>query len=230
MNAAREGRGLGGIPPSLANALTTAWNEVLYRNNAAGGLQMVARALEQNPLSSVSATNRPYLRLARLYAQAGQPARGRQWLDEWEAEVNAELRVSQDPGLHEARGTIALAEDRYDEAIEEFRAREVAPRFTASGTFELAQAYDRAGNADSAAAIYERFVNMPGPGRRIFADAFQLPVTYHRLGELYEERDRDKAVEYYSRFVELWQNADEELQPQVREVRGRIARLVGERR
>ncbi len=42
-------------------------------------------------------------------------------------------------------------------------------------------------------------------------------------------RDSQKAVEYYDRFVELWKDADEELQPVVRDVRARIARLVGER-
>ncbi len=52
-----------------------------------------------------------------------------------------------------------------------------------------------------------------------------------RLGELYEERnDRDKAVEYYNELVELWKDADPELQPQVEDVRGRIARLEGEGR
>ncbi|MCH6548041.1 MAG: hypothetical protein IH798_06300, partial [Gemmatimonadetes bacterium] len=57
-----------------------------------------------------------------------------------------------------------------------------------------------------------------------------LPAAYQRLGELHEERgNREKAVEYYNRFVELWENADPELQPVVEDVRGRIARLVGER-
>lgn len=50
-----------------------------------------------------------------------------------------------------------------------------------------------------------------------------------RLGELYEEAgDRDKAVEFYSQFVELWTDADAELQPLVEDVRGRIARLMEE--
>jgi hypothetical protein len=44
-----------------------------------------------------------------------------------------------------------------------------------------------------------------------------------------ESGDRDKAIDYYNNFVELWEGADEELQDQVRDVRGRIARLVGER-
>jgi hypothetical protein len=50
------------------------------------------------------------------------------------------------------------------------------------------------------------------------------------MGQLYEERDDiDRAVEYYNNFVDLWDEADESLQPQVQDVRNRIARLIGER-
>ena len=52
-----------------------------------------------------------------------------------------------------------------------------------------------------------------------------------RLGELYEARnDRDNAIEYYNRFIELWKDADPELQPQLEDVRRRLAALVGETR
>ena len=37
--------------------------------------------------------------------------------------------------------------------------------------------------------------------------------------------DRQRAVAHYSRFVSLWDRADPELQPKVREVRERLARL-----
>jgi hypothetical protein len=60
-------------------------------------------------------------------------------------------------------------------------------------------------------------------------EADVLAATYKRLGELHEARGaREKAVEYYNSFVELWANADEELQGQVSDVRNRIARLVSE--
>ena len=50
-----------------------------------------------------------------------------------------------------------------------------------------------------------------------------------RLGELYEERgDRARALEYYGKFVDLWRNADPELQPQVTDVKQRMSRLAGE--
>ena len=66
---------------------------------------------------------------------------------------------------------------------------------------------------------------------RFAADRNWYAAVHRRLGELYEERgDREKAVEYYSRLVELWNDADPELQLVVEDVRARIARLVGEPR
>ena len=57
------------------------------------------------------------------------------------------------------------------------------------------------------------------------------PIVLRRLGEFYEERgDSERAVGHYANFVELWENADPDLQPVVEDVRARIARLVGERR
>ena len=60
-------------------------------------------------------------------------------------------------------------------------------------------------------------------------DDVWLGPTYRRLGELYEQRgDREKALDYYGRFVELWKDADSDLQPLVRETKDRMARLAGE--
>jgi hypothetical protein len=43
---------------------------------------------------------------------------------------------------------------------------------------------------------------------------------------MYEAKGNiDKALTHYSAFVDLWKNADPELQPRVRDVRGRIERL-----
>ena len=94
---------------------------------------------------------------------------------------------------------------------------------------EAANAIDRAGRADSAIALYERALGQP----TIFAGFFEVnwyPFALRRLGELYEARgDRDHAVEYYEKFIDLWRDADAELQPQVEDARRRLAGLVGER-
>ena len=57
-------------------------------------------------------------------------------------------------------------------------------------------------------------------------DRFQLARIFERLGELHQKcGERQRAIEYYQRFVDLWKDADPELQPTVRDVRARIERL-----
>ena len=99
----------------------------------------------------------------------------------------------------------------------------------------LGRAYELAGETDSAMTVYERYVTTPrayrviGVGRNIGSDAYFLAGIYQRLGELHEERGhRAKAIDYYGRFVDLWKEADPELQPRVAEARRRIIRLSGE--
>src|SRR4029077_1610353 len=109
------------------------------------------------------------------------------------------------------------------------RRRRIRRRDTESGGCgvcglpQLAEVYDRQGQADSARALYERYVETPGLLRwRI--DPAELAASYKRLGELYEARnDRKRAAGYYGKFVDLWKDADAELQPGVREVRARLA-------
>lgn len=127
-------------------------------------------------------------------------------------------------------GDIALAEHRYADAQREYRDGDaglcvtcVLPR--------LASAYDLGGNPDSAIAIFARYVETPDPfrlrdPRGAGVDADFLAGTYKRMGELWEAKgDKQKALGYYLKFVDLWKGADAELQPRVAEVRRRIARL-----
>ena len=55
------------------------------------------------------------------------------------------------------------------------------------------------------------------------------PMFLQRLGPLYEELgDTERALHYHRRLVELWADADPELQPQVEHARERIAALEGD--
>jgi eukaryotic-like serine/threonine-protein kinase len=93
----------------------------------------------------------------------------------------------------------------------------------------LAEAYDQAGVADSAIAVYERYLALEAEDMGSFDPWFYTPV-HRRLAELYDARgDRARAAEYYARFVELWRDADPELQPQVQSARERLAALAPER-
>jgi tetratricopeptide (TPR) repeat protein len=91
-------------------------------------------------------------------------------------------------------------------------------------------AWDRAGEADSAIAYYERAYRSPVSDEGS-EDAVFMPVGLMRLGDLYEQKgDRDKALLYYGKFVELRRDADRDLQPKVAEARARIAALSAEPR
>jgi tetratricopeptide (TPR) repeat protein len=99
---------------------------------------------------------------------------------------------------------------------------------TNCGLFEIAAAFVKLGQADSARYYYEQLLSHKGP-YAVYNDATQQAATYQRLGELYEQAgDRKKAIDYYLKLADLWKNADPELQPVVKDAHARIARLSGE--
>ncbi len=72
---------------------------------------------------------------------------------------------------------------------------------------------------------------MSTPGfNRIYQDSWTLAFTYLRLGELYAQSGEiDKAIEFYTRFVELWKDCDPELRPKVEAAQSVLMRLLQER-
>jgi len=176
--------------------------------------------------------NRRYPPFIGLFTQVGRTDRARQLTEEFHGLLDQ--RTLDLPGTRRAYqrsdGFMALADGRPEEAIEHLRAVRADNRECGfCELVELGDAYDQAGNADSALAYFERYLQTLG--NRMGADASWLARTYRRMGELYEARgNREKAVEYYGKFVDLWKGADPELQPAVSDVRQRMARLAGEGR
>ncbi len=63
------------------------------------------------------------------------------------------------------------------------------------------------------------------------ADPYNMAPTLFRLGQLYQDAgDTAHAMEYYGRFVDLWKNADPDLQPRVTEAKKAMAELAPDRR
>ena len=210
---------------------TLATFDLMMRDDPAGAARRVAEALEEYPVDSMDPLDAPFQTLAVFYARAGQVERARSMLAGFDAALTIEMRGARFPARHMALGLVATAEGRLDDAIDELRqAAEQSAGDPVYALPDLARAYDLAGNPDSAVAVFARFLTAPSIARAD-DDRLHLASSLKRLGELYEEQgDRDNAIQYYNRFVELWDNADPELQPQVADVRGRIARLVGEGR
>jgi tetratricopeptide (TPR) repeat protein len=213
----------------LSGATQLARFDLVYRGSAAAALDTVTAALRRFPLESIPAIDRPYPALIQLYADAGDATRAKRLMSEYERVVPEGIRRA-DWFRHMAAGALAEAEGRSADAIASYRAaREENGYCEFCGYFQIARVHAQAGDTDSARAYYERAVNTSSP-YRYFADGFETASAYQRLGELYEATgDRAQALEYYGRLIEMWQNADSQLQPIVRDVRARVARLSAER-
>ncbi len=178
------------------------------------------------PLTEMPALDRPYTQLAAMAAISGQPERAREILVEYEREVPEIIR-SKSTSYRRALGSIAAAEARFEEAVAEFRRSDFGP-CAHCALPGLADVYDRAGDRDSAVAVRERYLAISSFGRNFWDDTV-LGSTLERLGQLYDEAgDREKAAEYYARFVELWRDADPELQPRVEAAQRRIDEIFAE--
>jgi eukaryotic-like serine/threonine-protein kinase len=219
-----------GLPQEYLNAAASlAEFEISYRSRPAAGLAILAGALAKHPLDSIPPLDRPHIRLAWIYARAGDVDLAKRLMRQFERDVPEGIRR----GMwwrHWPEGYIALADGRKADALAAFRAGyDEAGSCMICGLYELAGVYDSMGQADSAIAFYERAVSTPATFGRLFGDGPTLAPSLKRLGELYEAKgDRKKATEYYGRFVELWKDADRELQPGVKEIRARLARLAQE--
>jgi tetratricopeptide (TPR) repeat protein len=140
----------------------------------------------------------------------------------------------QQANLHRALGEVELATGNPQNAIAEFRRSDVgydgAPASECAPCvfYDIARAYDAARQSDSAVANFERYLSTPFWGRMdLELDPVRVPAIRERLGQLYESMgNTEKAIENYRAFIDLWKNADPELQPRVADARKRLARLT----
>ena len=198
----------------------------------------IDKAIALYPLRNLAQADRPYFAVATMYARAGKPETAKAMIAAYRADIvdTAMLRFTS-ADLHNALGEIALSAKDPQTAIAEFRrgdteydgkpARECGPCVE----FNLARAFDAANMPDSTIGAYERFVNTPYFLRLEDTDPLGLAGAHKRLGELYEAKgDASKAIPHYERFIELWKNADPELQPLVADAKKRLARLTASER
>jgi DNA-binding SARP family transcriptional activator len=95
-----------------------------------------------------------------------------------------------------------------------------------------ALAFDALDRPDSARARYREAARIERDGAFPTAAAIAFPMAsvHRRIGELSEDlNDPAAALDAYGAFVDLWADADPELQPRVRAARERMRALTGER-
>lgn len=191
-----------------------------------GAIAAIDEADRRFPLEGVPVADRFYLLTAFVLTVVGERDRANSLLARWEAELEPGLK--RDPDRLGVQGIMALADGNHDEAIKAFKEWSGANRSESGPATWVGRAFEAAGEPDSAIAYYENYLEAGGP-MKFFGDQFNLTDVLVRLGKLYEERgDTAKAVRYYGRFVDLWKNADPELQDDVQSIRARMKRLLGE--
>jgi len=223
--AVSEGRPANSYSPFTDMAVLNA----VYRNDPARGKRLIDSVLAARPLAGVPADQRPYLTLAWAYAMLGDVAKARVLMTEAAATTDTTEARASEPFRTYILATIAMTERRPAEALKEYQ--RIDPRLSGCRTCLVAaigRAYDAAGQPDSAISWSERYLASAEESRG-FEDETSLGPTYRRLGELYEEKgNQAKAARYYQKFIDLWRDADPDLQPQVAEVKQKLAKVVGE--
>jgi tetratricopeptide (TPR) repeat protein len=185
------------------------------------------------PLSARLDVDRPDLLVSWAYGIMGRPDRARSILNSYNAAMtDTAVQRIQGPSIHLALGEILLAERKPLDAIVEFRKSDVLPDGPSNDCliclyWALGRAFDATNQPDSAIAMYERYLAEPNYARfDAMRDGVALPYIRRRLGELYEAKgDVAKATVQYRAFVDLWKNADPELQVRVSEVKRKLGRL-----
>ena len=156
-------------------------------------------------------------------------------LDRYRVEVSdTALRRDATAAMHTALGELALAERSAHQAVAEFHRSDTAydgkpvDECAPCVSFQLGRAFDAANRPDSAIASFERYLATPYWDKITpMLDPIRVPAIHERLGQLYEAQGNSaKAAEHYRAFIDLWKNADAELQPRVAEARRRVANLT----
>jgi tetratricopeptide (TPR) repeat protein len=127
---------------------------------------------------------------------------------------------------------IALQEGRAEDAVEHLR-RARAARFGMlrwGNRLLLAEAHAALGHLNEAIAQYDTLTGTYRLRRSDRHASFPLrPLAHERLGSLYlQVGDTVAAARHLAEFIELWKDADPELQPRVEAARRLLAQLAAE--
>ena len=192
-----------------------------FRGSGARAVTAMEQGLRGLDLDTVPVPDRHNVWRGYVYALAGRPEQAL-GLTAQSREGPAE-GIGREAELLRTDGAAHLAAGRVAEGLKLLRRSADGHFCPICGLPDLARAYDLAGDADSAIAVYRRYVDTPW-SERWSADGEFTGHALLRLGELLrQEGDSAPASATYRRFVELWSDADAELQPLVVRARRRLA-------
>jgi len=205
-----------------------AWTRVRAAADTAGALRALEQANGVVALDELPFADRDHPNRAALLAALGEVEDARVVLEEFEIGADADMKRASENNVFRALGQIALAEGDAGQALEFFRQSDRG-RCSICPKLGMAMAFEAAGQPDSALAWYESYLEDRQPNR-MYWDQAGLGYSLQKAARLADSLgDTDKAALYYAQFVELWADADAELQPQVDAARSRLEEILRER-
>lgn len=209
-------------------ALWNATGQLLTVYDTAAAMAAVDAGLERVPLDDLPFADRRYFWLATLYSFTGDPARARSYLDAYEAGATEDQRRADEDGLLMVRGHLAYA-DGDPAAAAALYAEADRGSCTICTLNARALAWDAAAHPDSALFYWKAYLD-DTQINRMFWDQNQLGAAIERAAQLADELgDTEQAALYYDQLVELWVDADQQLQPRVLAAQARLEEIVRER-
>ncbi len=176
--------------------------------------------------------NYPVPPLAVAAARAGRTAEAQEavaWLESWADSATANGYTARARSLEgratALRGRIAAVHDSVDTAIDHLRRglsmiNATWNRQRDIERYWLAHLIESRGGEEEAMAIYGS----------LYWTTWAEPLGLFRRAELHEQRGEfEEAGDYYTDFIQLWENADPHLQPRVESARLALQRIRGER-
>ena len=197
--------------------------EAWFRGSGDRAVAVMEGALADLRLDTIPAGDRHNPWRGYVYALAGRQDRVRALVAE--ARAAPPDGIGREGELLRVEGAAQLTEGQVTEAIATLRRSAEIQYCPLCALPDLARAYDRAGQPDSAIAVYQRYLRTPWMDRWSSDGEFTGHALL-RIAELSDQRgDVQGAAAAYRRFVELWRRADAELQPLVTRAEGRLAAL-----
>ena len=225
--SALDARG-GEARATLARELARAGVLLSVVGDTAAAHQQLRQALANHPPEQIPVLDRPWMWAATIAAQAGDPQLARSYVDARDAEVSARYLEIERRYEHELRAWIAWAEGDPERAIMEMR-EQPADACPKCRSINFALLFEAVGQPDSAIVRYREYLDTPA-NFNLGNDAFRLAPLHESLGHLYDDKgDTENAALHYAQFVDLWNDADPELQPRVAAARARLQEIVRER-
>ncbi len=210
---------------ALNNFIGLAWNFILNESELDQAALALEKGLEEVPLDSISIYNRPYTQVASVKARLGEIDEAKSLMHRFSSELPEGIQRG-DFSRHVARAEILRAEGNPMEAVETLRRGRLEDRcFNCFRNIE-AMYLAEMDSVEQALKQYEIFQDWT-TGQSVEFVGNARPAAWLDMGELYSRSGQtDQAIEAYSNFVDLWEEADADLQPKVRYARSRIERLL----